>query len=140
LVILVINSPTSFSSWCFCNIVSDTSVLLSSFKSLKTLKVSRSANFGHMLQVNGSLPIMFLVAFPRVPPFSFSFGSRVVRTLSCNLFPHLLKKKKKKNSNSIYLIKQVKLFNYNHLNLYSIRVGFTIQIKNCLSRSKYKTI
>jgi hypothetical protein len=64
LVILVINSPTSFSSWCFCNIVSDTSVLLSSFKSLKALTVSRSANFmAHALgkwvatnHVFGSIP------------------------------------------------------------------------------------
>lgn len=32
LMILAINSSTSFSSWCFCNIISDTSVFLSSFK------------------------------------------------------------------------------------------------------------
>jgi hypothetical protein len=31
LVILAINSHSSFPSWCFCNIISNTSVLLSSF-------------------------------------------------------------------------------------------------------------
>jgi hypothetical protein len=35
LVTLAINSPSSFSSWCFCNIVSDISVLLSSFSKLE---------------------------------------------------------------------------------------------------------
>jgi hypothetical protein len=45
LVILALNSSTFFGSWCFCNIISNTSVLLSSFKSWKALKVFRSANF-----------------------------------------------------------------------------------------------
>jgi hypothetical protein len=45
LVTLAINSPSTFSFWCFCNIVSDISVFLSSFQSWKALKVSRSADF-----------------------------------------------------------------------------------------------
>jgi hypothetical protein len=64
LVILALNSPTSFASWCFCNIISDTSVLLSSFKNWKALKVFYSANFrAHALSkwaatnhVFGSIP------------------------------------------------------------------------------------
>jgi hypothetical protein len=45
LVTLVTNNHSTFSSWCFCNIVSDVSVFFSSFQSWKALKVSRSANF-----------------------------------------------------------------------------------------------
>jgi hypothetical protein len=64
LVTLAINNPPTFSFWCFCNIVSDISVFLSSFQSWKTLKVSRSANFmAHALgkwaatnHVFGSIP------------------------------------------------------------------------------------
>jgi hypothetical protein len=50
LVILAINKPSIFSSRCFCNIVSDVSVILSSFQSWNALKVSRSTNFrAHVL-------------------------------------------------------------------------------------------
>jgi hypothetical protein len=87
LVTLAIHSPRTFSSWCFCNIVSDISVFLSSFQSWKALKVSRSANFrAHALGKWAATNHVF----GRVPPFSLPFGSRVVRTLPCNLFPYFI--------------------------------------------------
>jgi hypothetical protein len=63
LVTLAINSPPTFSSWCFCNIVSDISVFLSSFRRWKALKVSRSANFrahalGKWAATNQGSPIL----------------------------------------------------------------------------------
>jgi hypothetical protein len=45
LVILALNSPSLFSSWNFCNLISDCCLVLDSFQSWNALKVSRSANF-----------------------------------------------------------------------------------------------
>jgi hypothetical protein len=45
LVVLAINCPALFSSWTFSNCIADISLVLSSFQSWNTLKVSRSANF-----------------------------------------------------------------------------------------------
>jgi hypothetical protein len=64
LLTLAINSLSTFSSWCFCNIVSDIIALLSSFQSLNALKVSLSTNFrahalGKLAAINhvfGSIP------------------------------------------------------------------------------------
>jgi hypothetical protein len=65
LVILAINSPSSFVSWSIDNCIADISLVLNSFHSWKALKVSRCANFrAHVLAkwaatnlVFGSIPI-----------------------------------------------------------------------------------
>jgi hypothetical protein len=47
---LAINNPPLFASWNFANCLADISLVLSSFQSWITLKVSRSANFrAHVL-------------------------------------------------------------------------------------------
>jgi hypothetical protein len=45
LVVLAINSPHLFSSWCFAHCISDIILALSSLQSWSTSKVSRCANF-----------------------------------------------------------------------------------------------
>jgi hypothetical protein len=45
LVVLAINNPPLFSSWCFAHCISDISLVLSSLQSWNALKVSRCANF-----------------------------------------------------------------------------------------------
>ena len=45
LVVLAINCPALFSSWTFSNCMANISLVLSSFQSWNTLKVSCSANF-----------------------------------------------------------------------------------------------
>jgi hypothetical protein len=44
LVILALNSPSLFFSWNFCNLISDSCLVLDSFQSWNALKISRSAN------------------------------------------------------------------------------------------------
>jgi hypothetical protein len=64
LVSLALNSPSLFSSWNFCNLISDTRLVLDSFHSWNAVKVSRSANFrAHALakwaasnRIFGSIP------------------------------------------------------------------------------------
>jgi hypothetical protein len=74
LVLLAITCPL-FSSWMFSNCIADISLVLSSFQSWNTLKVSRSVNFqAHALGKYGSFLILFLEAFSHDLLFSLPSG------------------------------------------------------------------